>query len=192
MYVINFDLDFAKMPPKEFVQKYILRMQAIHVVAGFDFTYGYRGQGKMNMIGQDGRGRFGVTVVPKISLLDKKISSTYIRELLLAGEVSKIPDLLNDYHETLGEITSHRTKNSGIYTIEITSYEKFMLPACGSYDVVWKVDDTEYHGISLLTTKQSGNQNIWKLIQTHANKNLLGKCVKIRWIKTTETFIQYQ
>ncbi|MEH7107075.1 FAD synthetase family protein [Bacillus sp. JJ1764] len=187
LYVINFDMEFAKLPPKEFVRQYMLRVQAIHVVAGFDFTYGYCGKGNMNTLGQDGLGRFGVTVVPKISLFDKKISSTYMRELLIAGEVSKIPTLLGDYHETFGEITSFQMMNNRENKIEISSHERFMLPVCGAYDVVWKVDELEHYGISLLTTKKRGAKHL-EIVTAHANKDMIGKCVKIRWIKQRKFF----
>ena len=107
LFIINFDQGFAKVPPKEYIQKYVLGLGALHVVAGFDFTYGYKGEGTMQTMAMDGDGEFLVTVISKLDYKGKKIGSTMIRNLLANGEVDEISSYLGDYYETRAEVITH-------------------------------------------------------------------------------------
>ena len=49
-YLIQFNKEFARLSPKEFVQTYLLEFGAKQVAAGFDFTYGHRGEGNMDTL----------------------------------------------------------------------------------------------------------------------------------------------
>ena len=89
VFIINFDQGFAKVPPKEYIKKYV-PVGAQHVVAGFDFTYGYKGEGTMQTMAMDGNGKFLVTVISKLDYRGKKMGSTFIRNLLADGEVMKL------------------------------------------------------------------------------------------------------
>ncbi|WP_413299777.1 hypothetical protein AA0X95_16790 [Bacillus sp. 1P10SD] len=178
LYVIHFDLEFAKLDPQSFVKQYLIGLGAVHVVAGFDFTYGYRGQGTMDTMVQDSRGLLDVSVVPKISWKNKKISSTLIRDLLRNGEVSLIPPVLGDYYETFGRISSIRTERS----IEITPYDRFMLPAPGIYEVEVETGEMVYQGISCLTESHNGSKHL-EILSPSDLKTLTGTTVKIKWLK---------
>ena len=46
--MVQFDSEFAALTPKQFVQNYLFDFGAQQIVAGFDFTYGCRGEGNMD------------------------------------------------------------------------------------------------------------------------------------------------
>jgi riboflavin kinase/FMN adenylyltransferase len=47
-YLVDFTLDFAVLSPKQFVDSYLLKLEVTHAVAGFDFSYGFMGAGKLH------------------------------------------------------------------------------------------------------------------------------------------------
>lgn len=181
LYAVTFNLEFAHLSAREFVQRYIISLKAIHVVAGFDFKYGYRGQGTMSTITADGMEQFGVTIIPEISWNEKKISSTYIRELLQKGKVSKIPPLLGGYYETCGDIAFTHRHSKGKATLEITLHDKYLLPACGIYEVEWKLGESVDRGIAILSKGQGKD----KLLRLKKADIILfeGTLVKIKWLR---------
>lgn len=80
LFVINFDEDFSQLTTEEFVEEYIVGMNCKHVVGGFDYHYGYKGKGNMQMLAKQGLGKFGVSVIDKVEHDCEKVSSTLIRQ----------------------------------------------------------------------------------------------------------------
>ena len=89
LYFVRFDSAFSQLSPQAFIDQYIIRLNVKHVVAGFDFTYGRMAKGTMETIKQESRNMFAVTTVPKLVINDHKVSTTHIRELILAGKMEE-------------------------------------------------------------------------------------------------------
>ncbi len=121
LYVVDFNKEFARLSPETFVQQYISDLNVKHVVAGFDYTYGYKGMGTMDTIKEHGNGKFEVTVLPKVELDGIKISSTHIRNLLLKGDVKQIKSFMGSVYETVGQLavpfseSNVTARNEGAY-----------------------------------------------------------------------------
>ncbi|WP_203557409.1 FAD synthetase family protein [Bacillus sp. B15-48] len=128
-FLIQFDAEFAALSPKEFVQNYLLDFGAKQVVAGFDFTYGHRGEGNMDRIKDDSEGKIEGFKVKKQEYEGEKISSTLIRNLILTGEIEKIPQYLGDFYQIEGKV---RVTNQDAMMM-IHPY--YLLPAPGFYEV---------------------------------------------------------
>ncbi|MDR7080209.1 riboflavin kinase/FMN adenylyltransferase [Neobacillus niacini] len=75
-YLVDFTLDFAALSPKQFVETYLLKLGVTHAVAGFDFSYGFKGAGKLHHIPDDSKNQITVTEVKCVDYLGEKISST--------------------------------------------------------------------------------------------------------------------
>ncbi len=127
-YLVEFDKQFSSLLPVEFVSQYLLNLGVVHVVAGFDFSYGYMGTGHIDRLKSDSYGRIGVTKVEKMEYKGGKISSTCIRERLLSGNIEELPFLLGRPYELEGEWDGERLTIQPYYT----------LPAPGSYVVTLK------------------------------------------------------
>lgn len=100
----GFDKDFAGIEPEAFVRTILVeRLQAAHVVAGFDFHYGSRRAGTpQTLIAAGERHGFGATLVPALQdAAGETISSSRIRALLEAGEAARAAELLG-YRWTIG------------------------------------------------------------------------------------------
>ncbi|MCM3651690.1 hypothetical protein [Metabacillus litoralis] len=114
---------------------HIVGLKCQHVVAGFDFTYGFKGLGNMQEMVSDSNGRFQITTISKLEHNHEKISSTIIREKLKLGEVHHIPLYLDDYYSIKGKVvrSDQLNCNESIVTIEID--HSYYLPKKGSYKV---------------------------------------------------------
>jgi cytidyltransferase-like protein len=127
-YLVEFDREFAGLSPQAFVKEYLIGLGVIHVVAGYDFSYGSRGAGNMETLKQDSGDRIDVTTVDKVEYKGKKISSTRIRQQLLAGNVEELPNLIGHSYELKCECAGS----------VLTPYSDYTLPAPGRYDVTLK------------------------------------------------------
>ncbi|MDM5196754.1 cytidyltransferase [Fictibacillus enclensis] len=180
LYVIHFDLNFAKLSPEEFIGQYVIGLNAKHIIAGFDFTYGYKGQGNMETIEDDGKGYFQVTKIPKIDLEGQKISSTFIRELLSHGDVRGIASCLGDFYETKGDIFKY-TKDSRGIRAEISTHPFYTLPTVGVYEIEVHIGKYIYHGISHIRAKTE-DTIVNEITLSYLRKNIRHQTVKIKWL----------
>jgi riboflavin kinase/FMN adenylyltransferase len=127
-YLVEFDRDFAGLSPQAFVKEYLVNLGVIHAVAGYDFSYGSRGSGNMNTLKQDSGHRIEVTTVDKVEHKGEKISSTRIRQQLLAGNVEELSFLIGHSYEIICE---------GAGSV-LTPHSHYTLPAPGGYEVTLK------------------------------------------------------
>jgi FAD synthase len=124
-YIVEFDREFSSISPEQFAVKYLINLGVVHAVAGFDYTYGFRGAGNMERLKTDSGGLLDVTKVDKVECRGEKISSTCIREKLAIGNVSELPDLLGRPYDVECEWDGISLKVKPYYT----------LPAPGRYVV---------------------------------------------------------
>jgi riboflavin kinase/FMN adenylyltransferase len=95
---------------------------ARHVVCGYDFTFGARRGGNVEMLREKGREKgFGVTVLDPVTHEGEIYSSTRIREALRAGWVSEASELLGHSWEIEGvvELGDQRGRTIGFPTANV-------------------------------------------------------------------------
>lgn len=149
LYIVDFTMDFARLPPARFVEEYLIGLQAVHVVTGFDFTYGHQGKGNVGTLASDGKGRFAATAVPKIERFGQKISSTRIRTMLRSGDVDSIAHYLGDYYTSEGEASKYlRNPSAGRAKARFTPHPRYMLPDCGTYKIQASVGKKTMSGVA--------------------------------------------
>lgn len=144
LFLVTFDREFAALSPEQFAEHYLVGLGVVHAVAGFDFSYGYRGAGKIDRLQQDSKGKISVTKVQQIGFAGEKISSTCIRQRILAGNVEELPSFLGHWYEVKCDWNGFSLKPLAHYT----------MPAPGCYEVVLKKGREELEG--LLHVKENG------------------------------------
>ncbi len=144
-YIVEFDKEFSSLSPEQFAFKYLNNLGVVHAVAGFDYTYGFRGDGNMDRLKTDSGGLLEVTKVEKVECHGEKISSTCIREKLLTGKVKELPDFLGRPYV----VKCVRDGNS----LNICPY--YTLPAPGKYVVTVKgMTDTQIIELQVTDEKE--------------------------------------
>ena len=135
--IAHFDDRMMHMPWRDFVTEFLIRENgAIHLVAGHDFHFGYKGEGNPERLkaicAELG---IGCDIIPKVELDGITISSTYIRTLLAQGEMERANYFLGHPH-TLTDTVAHGKKlgtTLGFPTVNLRFAPGVLVPARGVY-----------------------------------------------------------
>jgi len=112
--LLIFDEAMAAVEPEDFVRAVLVdALHAQTVMVGSDFRFGRGGRGSVQMLRELGREHgFDVDEVDDVRSLGggRRVSSTWIRELLDAGDVSGAGKLLGRLPSVRGEVVHTRTE----------------------------------------------------------------------------------
>ena len=93
--MVLFDRVFSELSPEAFLKQIIERHDVRVIVAGSDFTFGYKGQGTVDTLRAFSKTLgFCVCVVPFVMLDGEKVSSTRIRKAMEAGDAELAKKLM--------------------------------------------------------------------------------------------------
>ncbi|WZY01616.1 riboflavin biosynthesis protein RibF [Bacillus sp. FSL W7-1360] len=150
VYAVHFTRALSQLSCQQFVDQFIVELNASHVVAGFDFTYGAKGQGTMQHMPAYAQGRFTQTTVEKVSDVGEKISSTRIREALDQGDVATAATLLGTPYEVAGTVIhgDARGRQIGFPTANVLLKQRYHLPKNGVYVVQLDVKGATHQGMA--------------------------------------------
>jgi len=131
-----FGPEFSKVSPEVFVRDYIhQRINPVEVYVGYDFHYGRDREGSMRLLTETGpRLGFSVTIIGEVTIGDRDVNSTRIRELLTLGEIEEAGALLGRPFCVRGEVIEgdRRGRELGFPTANLRT-ENEVLPANGVY-----------------------------------------------------------
>jgi len=187
LFIVHFTMEFANLLPQEFIDQFVIGLNVMHVVAGFDFTYGRMGKGTMETLPFHSRKEFSFSVVPKFTNSDKKVSSSQIRKFLKEGRTSSLPQLLGRFYTTSGIVIhgDKRGRTIGFPTANIDVKEDYILPPLGVYAVKLKVEDVWYQGVCNVGYKPTFNKEAIKpsveVHLFHFDQTIYGEEVIIEW-----------
>ena len=158
LFVINFTSEFSKQSPEEFVEKYLVNGIGLNeIVIGYDHHFGKERDGNFELLQQLGsKFNFQVTLIPEFSVDGETISSTKIRNALIAGDVVKTAKMLGRNYSFKGTIVrgDGRGKKLGFPTanISVDDQDK-LLPAKGIYVAECIVEDEKHFGLLSLGSR---------------------------------------
>jgi len=143
--VLEFTPELAALEPEDFVRDILVNaLHARHVLVGRDFRFGHRGAGDVRLLRELGI-RFGFTValIADVGLGNsRRVSSTWIRELLAVGDVRAATRLLG-HLPTMRGIVVHgaaRGRELGFPTANLAPEAEGLTPADGVY-AGWLTDN---------------------------------------------------
>jgi riboflavin kinase/FMN adenylyltransferase len=155
LYVITFNQQLASLSPEEFISHFIEGLNIKQIIGGFDYTFGHKGKGNMDLMKQYAKGRFEVTTIGKVVMDDEKVSSTKIRKLMKAGKIKKANALLNRPLFTSGTVIKgdQRGRTIGYPTANMEIHPDVLMPKSGVYAVKALYKNEEYEGMANLGVK---------------------------------------
>ncbi len=173
---------------RSFIEYLVNNLNMKYMVAGSDFTFGYKGAGNVTLLKElaDELG-FEFKIIDKIKLNDRDISSTYIREELTKGHIDIVNEMLGYEYFVWGEVVhgAHLGHTIGIPTINIMPEASKLVPKFGVYVTTIDFDGRIYHGVTNVGTKPSVSDANIVGIETHIldyNGDLYGKFVKVTFV----------
>ncbi len=178
LYIVNFTKEFAKLSPEMFVMNYINELNVQHVVGGFDYSYGYKGQGTMSTIRSHGNEQFDVTVLPKVEVEGRKISSTHIRDLLAKGEVKQVKSFMGSEYETVGRTAATCCKS----VMELLPSHACMIPGKGKYRVAIQFAHTIEYTSAEVCVGRNGEKNIKIELHNSSELRYNNREIYVKWL----------
>jgi len=134
LFIAQFDQAFSRLSPEHFIREYLIDgLKARSVCVGANFNFGYRQRGTVETL-RGFQSHFDVIEVPPVRVRGTVVSSSRIRELTAAGEVSAACRLLGRWIEIEGKIVSGagRGRTMQVPTLNLQA-ENELIPKVGVY-----------------------------------------------------------
>ncbi|KQQ11429.1 bifunctional riboflavin kinase/FAD synthetase [Rathayibacter sp. Leaf296] len=136
--LLTFDEEFRSWTPHEFVQRILVdALEARVVLVGSDFRFGARGAGDIDLLRALGAEHgFEVELIDDVRPEHgRRVSSTWIRELLADGDVEHATRLLGHEPVVRGVVVhgAKRGRELGFPTANLSPESQGLIPADGVY-----------------------------------------------------------
>lgn len=142
---IPFTRELAETEPLEFVRDYLVEaLRVKHVVCGFNYTFGHKGQGRpADLVNWGNRYGFQVSVIPPYLSGGEVVSSTRIRRDLESGKMQDAWDCLGRPYCVFGTVIHGDGRGSriGFPTANLEIQEDKVVPGNGVYGAFVRVQD---------------------------------------------------
>ncbi|WP_088815863.1 MULTISPECIES: bifunctional riboflavin kinase/FAD synthetase [Listeria] len=186
LYVVRFTTAFSELSKEEFVEQYLVGLHAKHVVAGFDYSYGKKGAGKMSELPEYAKGRFDVTIVDKQEAFNAKISSTNIRNYIESGELDEANELLGYPYKVRGTVIhgDKRGRTLGFPTANMRIDGDYLIPKLGIYAVKFIVNGESYLGMASIgynVTFKTDQELSIEVYILDFDREIYGESAEIEW-----------
>lgn len=148
--IIPFTKNFSKIPAEKFILDIVCRsLEAKEFCVGPDTTFGEGGKGNPQLLREIGRDLgFQVTVVPRVYVGKKPVSSTVVRQAIGKADFAAASRLLNRPYSVRGHVIrgEGRGRDLGFPTANVTPQNE-LLPPHGVYAVWLNWRGRFYNGI---------------------------------------------
>ena len=190
MLVFEVTDELVNLEPEVFISRFL--SCAHTVVVGFDFTFGKRGKGNVDLL--KSFTTFQTIVLDEMTYASEKIGSTRIREALSLGNIELANELLGYRYTISGEVIrgKGRGKYLGFPTANI-DYDGYLLPKAGVYVTTTYIDGIEYESMANVGDNPTFSN---KFVTFEVNifkwsHSLYGKTVSIAFEKFLREEIKY-
>lgn len=146
-----FTQEIRCMEPEDFIKKIVEQLHVKCIVVGKDFRFGHERKGDYRTL-QENQQIYGyeLQVVEKIKEDKRDISSTFVREEIIKGNIEKANHLLGYHYFVAGEVKHGKKigRTIGIPTINQIPPEEKLLPPNGVYVTEVYIDEKRCRGIT--------------------------------------------
>ena len=135
--VARFDRAFASLEPEGFLEQVLAERLGVRgVVVGDDFTFGHQARGRVPLLRSWSQARgIGAEVIPAVGRQGERVSSSRIRQALLAGAFDEVAAMLGHPYGVVGRVvTGHgRGRTLGYPTANLELDPQQLPPPEGVY-----------------------------------------------------------
>lgn len=152
LYFSEFNEEFSRMEPEAFVKTILVdRLKMKLAVAGFDYRFGYKGEGDISLLKKLGRKyNFRVVMVHPIRVDNDIISSTLIRHHISKGSMGVVFKLLGRHYSVSGNVVKGRRIGNtiGFPTANVQAEDYILVPGHGVYATRTLIDGILYKSVT--------------------------------------------
>jgi riboflavin kinase/FMN adenylyltransferase len=136
--VLEFTEELAALSPEQFIDTILVNaLHARWILVGRDFRFGHRGAGDVDLLAARGeKDGFSVALVDDVKPDNEhRVSSTWIRELLAAGDIAAASALLGHVPTVRGVVVhgAARGRELGFPTANLSPASQGLIPMDGVY-----------------------------------------------------------
>lgn len=191
--ILDFDKTTMSLAKDIFVKQFIEGLNVKELVCGFDFTFGFKGQGNGTYL--QSFDTFNTHIIDAIEDDNKKISTTRIVELLGQGNVEKANTYLANPFAISGKVVGgkQRGRLMGFPTANV-DYGHYYLPTFGVYACKVIIKGKEYCGMCNIGVNPTFTDikvptcevNIYDF-----NEDIYGEVIQVIFYKMTRPDIRF-
>lgn len=185
----HFDDEMRSVGWEEFTDVLISNFNAAHVIVGKDFRFGYKGLGTPEKLcDKCAKESVGCDIMPEVWKNGRKVSSTYIRELISKGDMETANEYLGHPH-TMVDTVRYGYKlgrTIGAPTINMVFPAGVLVPAFGVYATkvfIGKSEHMAVTNIGVRPTVASGEEVTVESYILDYNGDLYGRQVRVDFHK---------
>jgi len=197
LYMIDFTKEVMILSPEEFVKKFLIQQLNVKsVVIGFNFRFGYNASGDTETLKELGKKYgFEVIVLDPIYYEENIISSTYIRNLINEGDLTKANLLLEKSYSLIGKVVKgkSRGKKLGFPTANLELDDDYIIPRKGIYKTKTIIEGKEYMSLTSVGSNPTFGYNDIS-IETYIldfSKDIYGENIEVCFIKYLRDEIKF-
>ncbi len=159
LIVVNFTLEFSKIPSDSFIARHIAGdLGAKVLVASYNHQFGHNRQGDRDYLYQLAEKHdFSIEEIPMLQINNETISSTKIRKALFRGDVETANSYLGYEYFMIGNIKLNKNERGeaceSIYEFQIDDHNK-LLPPEGAYEIKLAFEDKVIPGKAILDSNR--------------------------------------
>ena len=158
MVLLSFTPEMARMPAADFIRLLVERLHMAELWIGPDFALGRGREGDVPALRQMGQQwGFSVHLAEPVKVSGRIVSSTWVRELLAAGQVADARHLLGRPYSVAGEVVSgdRRGRCLGFPTANLAVRPERALPPDGVYAVYALIGDRRLPAVANIGERPS-------------------------------------
>jgi riboflavin kinase / FMN adenylyltransferase len=183
LVVIPFDRRFAGLEAEQFAEQVLAgQLGAASVSVGENFRFGKGARGTPEFLAS--RPEFETRVVPLVEVAGETVSSSHIRGLVAAGEVSKAADFLGGPFLFEGEVVGgdRRGRELDMPTANIVPDDRLVTPGHGVY-AAWAHGHPAAVNVGVRPTFETGRGLLVEAHLIDFNEDIYGQTLRIAFLE---------
>ncbi|MBU3092252.1 bifunctional riboflavin kinase/FAD synthetase [Clostridium sp. CF011] len=194
--LVNFNKDFMKITPEEFIKNMVKFYNANGIVVGFNYRFGYKNLGDVEMLKTYSTILgYKLYVCEAVSINHEIVSSSKIRHLIAEGNITKADELLGRPHTISGKVIKGKQfgRTIGFPTVNLNYNKEYIIPKGGVYYTLAEYDNNFYRAITNIgynPTVEGGKLSV----ETHIlnfDKKIYNEIVKIYFINRIRDEVKF-
>jgi riboflavin kinase/FMN adenylyltransferase len=161
LFVKEFDDEFRNLTGEEFVRQILIaKLNVKYLIIGYDHSFGKNKSGNFELLQKLSKELdFEVEQMEAINIHENNISSTKVRNALLAGNIKDANEMLGYSYSVSGMVVHGKKlgRTIGYPTANIETESIKLLPKKGAYIVEVEVNDQQYKGMLSIGTNPTVN-----------------------------------
>ena len=192
LFVLRTNDELIHLDKKAFIEKILLKLDPDKIYVGQDYRFGYMGKGTPNYLS-----KFIPTKIEKLYIKEKKkISSSYIINLIKEGNVKEAHKLLSRPYSLSGLVVEGNKKGRdlGFPTANLDLDFPYVLPKIGVYMGYCYFMSRKRKAIVSVSTHPTFQELDKPIVEVHIigfDENIYGRFLKVEFINYIRDVIKF-